>query len=151
MIRETSSRLSRRNLLAGLGFGVAAAGALAAPALHLDWTRKPGAKRSWWNRQFTSLSSAGVDEWSRQIGSEFALGGGAVAKLAEVTPLRSPGRRPAELRETAFAVVLESAGAALPPGDRMVEVSHATGGRMKIYFSACDKACGGHKLQAIFN
>jgi hypothetical protein len=151
MTRENSSRLSRRNLLAGLGFGVAAVGALAAPALQLSWTRKPGAKGSWWDRRFTSLSSAGVDEWSRQIGTEFAVGDGVVARLAEVTPLRSPGRRPAELRDTAFAVVLEAAGTTLPPGDRILDVSHAAAGKMKIYFSACGDACGGHRLQAIFN
>jgi hypothetical protein len=151
MNRETSSLLSRRKLLAGLGLGVAAVGAIAAPALQLSWTRKPGAKGSWWDRQFTSLATAGADEWSRQVGSEFALGGGVVAKLAEVTPMRSPGRRPAELRDSAFAVVFESAGATLPPGDRMLDVSHSAAGKMKIYFSACGDACGGHRLQAIFN
>lgn len=151
MTREKSSRLTRRKLLAGLGFGVAAVGAIAAPALQLSWTRKPGAKGSWWDRQFTSLANAGADEWSRQLGSEFALAGGVVAKLAEVTPLRSPGRRPAGLRESAFVAVFESAGAALPPGDRMLDVSHAAGGKMKVYFSACGGPCGSHRLQAIFN
>jgi hypothetical protein len=150
MTREKSSLLSRRNLLAGLGFGVAAVGAVAAPALQLSWTRKPGAKDSWWDRQFTSLANAGADEWSRQIGSEFALTGGVVAKLAQVTPLRSPGRRPPELRDGAFALVFETAHGALPPGDRMLDVSHAAAGEMKIYFSACDDKCGG-RLQAIFN
>lgn len=151
MTRENSSRLTRRKLLAGLGFGVAAVGAIAAPALQLSWTRKPGAKGSWWNRQFTSLAHAGADEWSRQIGSEFALAGGVVAKLAEVTPMRSPGRRPAGLRDGAFAVVFESAGSALPPGDRILDVSHAAAGKMEIYFSACGDQCGSHRLQAIFN
>jgi hypothetical protein len=151
MTREKTSLLSRRKLLAGLGFGVAAVGAIAAPALQLSWTRKPGAKGSWWDRQFTSLANAGADEWSRQVGSEFALAGGAVARLAEVTPLRSPGRRPAGLREAAFAIVFESAGTGLPPGDRMLDVSHAAAGKMKIYFSACGDACGGRRLQAIFN
>ena len=151
MTRENSSRLSRRKLLAGLGFGVAAAGAIAAPALQLSWTRKPGAKGSWWDRQFTSLAHAGVDEWSRQVGSEFALAGGTVARLAEVTPLRSPGRRPEGLRESAFAVVFESAGPELPPGDRILDVSHAAAGKMKIYFSTCGDQCGGRRLQAIFN
>jgi hypothetical protein len=151
MNRETSSRLSRRKLLAGLGFGVAAVGALATPALQLSWTRKPGAKDSWWDRQFTSLSHAGVDEWTRQIGSEFALAGGVVAKLAEVTPMRSPGRRPDGLRDTAFAVVLQSTGAALPAGDRILEVSHAGAGAMKIFFSASSDKAGGRRLQAIFN
>lgn len=151
MTRENSSRLSRRALLAGLGLGVAAVGAIAAPTLQLGWTRKPGAKGSWWNRQFTSLSQAGADEWRRQLGAEFALAGGVVAKLAEVTPLRSPGRRPEGLRDGAFAIVLESAGAGLPAGDRILDVSHAEAGAMKIYFSACTDKCGGHRLQAIFN
>jgi hypothetical protein len=150
MTREKSSLLSRRNLLAGLGIGVAAVGAIAAPALQLNWTRKPGAKASWWDRQFTSLANAGVDEWSRQVGAEFTLAGG-VARLAEVTPLRSPGRRPAGLRDGAFVAVFEAAGASLPPGDRMLDVSHAAAGQMKIYFSACGDKCGGHRLQAIFN
>lgn len=150
MTREKSSRFTRRRLLAGLGFGVAAVGAIAAPALQLSWTRKPGAKDSWWDRQFTSLANAGVDEWSRQVGSEFALAGG-VAKLAEVTPLRSPGRRPAGLRDGAFMAVFESGGAALPPGDRILDVSHQAAGKMKIYFSSCGDKCGGHRLQAIFN
>ena len=150
MIRENSSRLSRRNLLAGLGLGVAAVGALAAPALQLSWTRKPGARGSWWDRQFTSLARAGMDEWSRQIGSEFSLAGG-VARLAEVRPLASAGRRPDGLRDRAFALVFESAGRPLPAGDAMLDVGHAVGGDMKIYFSACGDSCGGRRLQAIFN
>lgn len=150
MTREKSSRLTRRKMLAGLGFGVAAVGAIAAPALQLNWTRKPGAKGSWWDRQFTSLADAGADEWSRQVGTEFALAGG-VARLAEVTPLRSPGRRPAGLRDGAFVAVFESAGASLPAGDRTLDVSHSTGGAMQVYFSACGDQCGGRRLQAIFN
>ncbi|HYG47033.1 MAG TPA: hypothetical protein VD846_03735 [Allosphingosinicella sp.] len=138
-------------MLAGLGFGAAAVGAIAAPALQLSWTRKPGAKGSWWDRQFTSLAHAGVDEWSRQIGTEFALAGGIVAKLAEVRPLRSPGRRPPGLREQAFAIVLEAADGSFPADDRIHDVSHAEAGTMKIYFSACGDKCGGQRLQAIFN
>lgn len=151
MTRENSSRLSRRTLLAGLGLGVASVGALATPALQLSWTRKPGTKHGWWDRQFTSLTRAGVDEWSRQIGSEFALAGGIVAKLAEVQRLRSPGRRPDGLRDSAFALVFESAGAGLPAGDRILDISHAEAGAMKIYFSACGDKCGSRRLQAIFN
>ncbi|HEX8224937.1 MAG TPA: hypothetical protein VF605_14045 [Allosphingosinicella sp.] len=150
MSREKSSLLTRRKALAGLGFGVVAVGAIAAPALQLSWTRKPGAEGSWWDRQFTSLANAGVDEWTRQVGAEFALAGG-VARLAEVTPLRSPGRRPAGLRESAFVAVFESSGASLPAGDRILDVSHSAGGDMKVYFSACGDKCGGQRLQAIFN
>jgi hypothetical protein len=151
MTRENSSLLSRRNLLAGLGFGVAAAGALATPALQLSWTRKPEAKGDWWDRQVTSLSRAGMDEWSRHLGAEFALAGGAVAKLAEVRPLASSGPRPAGLRDRAFALVFEAADGTLPAGDRILDVSHAEAGALKIYFSACSDTCGGRRLQAIFN
>jgi len=151
MTREKSSRLSRRTLLASLGFGVAAAGAVASPALQLSWTRKPGSNGRWWDRQFTSLSNAGADEWSRQVGARFTLAGGAVAKLAQVQPLRSPGRRPAGLRDGAFAIVFESAGAPLPAGDRILDLSHGEAGAMKIYFSACGDKCGSRRLQAIFN
>lgn len=151
MNRETSSRLSRRALLAGLGLGVATMGAFATPALRLSWTRKPDPKGNWWDRQFTSLSSAGMDEWSRRLGAEFTLAGGVVAKLAEVTPLRSPGRRPPGLRDGAFAIILESAGAALPAGDRILDVGDPESGPMKIYFSACTGECGRRRLQAIFN
>ena len=149
MIRETSSRLSRRKLLAGLGFGVAAVGALAAPALQLSWTRKPGAKGSWWDRQFTSLSHAGMDEWSRQIGSEFSFAG-ATARLTQVNALSSAGSRPEGVRERAFELVFESTSANLPVGDRIHDVTHAVGGDMKIYFSVCGSSCGGRRLQAVF-
>ncbi|HEX8571597.1 MAG TPA: hypothetical protein VF759_02470 [Allosphingosinicella sp.] len=150
MIRETSSRLSRRKVLAGLGFGVAAVGALAAPALQLSWTRKPGAKDSWWDRQFTSLPHAGFDEWSRQVGAEFSFGG-STARLSEVRPLPSSGLRPSGLRDRAFELVFESTQQALPAGDRIHDVSHAVAGEMKIYFSDCGSACGGRRLQAVFN
>jgi hypothetical protein len=150
MTREKSSLLTRRGALAGLGFGVAAAGAVASPALQLSWTREPGAKDSWWDRRFTSLATAGADEWSRQVGSEFALAG-SVARLAEVTPLRSPGPRPPGLREGAFVAVFESAGESLPAGDSILDVSHSAAGAMKVYFSACSDKCGGRRLQAIFN
>ena len=146
--------MSRRALLAGLGIGVAAAGAYATPALQLSWTRKPGAKAkdSWWDRQFTSLERAGADEWSRQIGARFALAGGAMATLVAVQPLRSPGRRPAGLRDGAFAIVLEAAGGSLlPAADRVLDVVHPDAGAMKIYFSACGGTCGADRLQAIFN
>jgi hypothetical protein len=146
MNRENSSRLSRRTLLAGLGIGAAAAGAYASPALQLDWTRKPGPKASWWDRQFTSLSRAGIDEWSRQIGTEFALGGGAVVRLAEVGALGPAGQRPAGVRDRAFVLAFEPVAGALPAGDRILDVVHAEAGTMKIYFSSCD----GNRLQAVF-
>lgn len=149
MNRETDSQFSRRGLLAGLGLGVAAVGAAATPALKLDWTRKPGAKASWWDRQYASLSHAGLDEWRRQVGSEFALAGGIVARLAEVRPLGKAERRPDGVRDRAFAIVLETSGSSFPAADRILDVRHAEAGAMKIYFSAVGD--GAQRLQAIFN
>lgn len=142
--------MSRRALLAGLGIGVAAAGTYATPAL--GWTRKPQAGDGRRDRLSASLERAGADEWSRWIGVRFAISGGAVAKLVEVQPLRSPGRRPAGLRDGAFAIVLEAAaGSSLPAADRVLDVVHSDAGAMKIYFSACGGDCGARRLQAIFN
>ena len=149
MSRETSTRLSRRALLAGLGLGAVSAGALARPSLGL--ARGTAAKGDRWDRRPGSLSAASMSEWKRQVGSEFALVGAGNTKLVEVTPLRSLGRRPDGLREGAFMAVFESTGAALPPGDRMMDVSHSSAGAMKIYFSACGDRCGGRRLQAVFN
>jgi hypothetical protein len=151
MTTETSSRLSRRGMLAGLGAAFAAAGALAAPALNLSWTRKPAARGSWWDRTSASLSHAGADEWSRHVGSEFSFDGGGVAKLVKVEPFATKGARPAELRDRAFALVFDAAKGSLPAGDRMYDVSHPDGGDMKIYFSDCGTQCSGRRLQAIFN
>ena len=148
MTSEPASRFSRRKLLAGLGFGVAAAGAMAAPALQLSWTRKPGAAGDWWDRQFASLAHGGMDEWKSQIGSEFHLAG-AGARLTEVTPRLGGGKRPADVRAHPFALVFE-ASASLPPGDAVYDVRHKVGGDMKIYFSDCGESCGGRRLQAVF-
>lgn len=148
MTGDNVSRLSRRKVIAGLGLGAAAAGAMAAPPLPLSWTRKPGESGSWWDRQFTSLAHAGFDQWSSRIGSEFRLGN-AIGTLKEVSLLPSKGERPPEVRDRAFALVFESQ-APLPPGDRILDVSHAQGGDMKIYFSECGAGCGGRWLQAVF-
>lgn len=152
MSRENSSLFSRRNILAGLGLGAASVGALAAPALKLDWTRKPGTK-SWWDRPSVSLATAGMDEWTRHVGTEFSFagqGGAVAARLAAVEPLNSKGKRPRGLRDRAFALVFESTGAALPAGDRIFDVSHSTGSS-KMFLSACGDKCTGRRLQAIFN
>jgi len=148
MTSATGSPFSRRKILAGLGFGVAAAGAMASPALQLSWTRKPGPAGNWWDRQSTTLAHAGMDEWKGQVGSEFRLGG-TTAKLRQVTALPSGGRRPPGVRDQAFALVFEASGS-LPPGDAMHDVVHPEAGKMKIYFSDCGESCGGRRLQAVF-
>ena len=147
MTTETSSRFSRRGLLAGAGLVFAAAGALAAPALQLSWTRRPGTRGSLWDGA-APLHRAGMDQWAREIGSEFkveAEGGTVSTRLAEVQPLLSTGRKPGELgRDRAFAAVFEAEGP-LPAGDRIYKVDHPEHGRMDVYFSA-----SGARMIAVF-
>jgi hypothetical protein len=145
---ENSSRLSRRAVLAGLGLGATAVGAFATPAF--GWAPKPAAAGSGRDRRLTPLSTAGMEQWSRQIGTDFAIAGGTVVRLARVEPLGSAGRRPAGVRDQAFAAVFEPVAGTLPTGDQILDVSHAQGGAMKIYFSACTGRCAGARLQAIF-
>jgi hypothetical protein len=139
-------------MLAGLGLslGVAAAGASAAPHLPLGLGLEPGAKGRSRGPRTAPLASAGIEEWSRQIGTEFMLAGGAVARLAEVRPLRSGGRPPAGVRSRAFEAIFEPAGGKLPAGDRTLEVAHGQAGPMNIYFSACTDGSGTRRLRAIF-
>ncbi|HEX8378987.1 MAG TPA: hypothetical protein VF619_00390 [Allosphingosinicella sp.] len=148
---KNSSRLSRRAMLVGLGFGVTAVGAFATPVRHLGWTEKPARDSRWRDRQKTPLSTAGIEDWRRQIGTEFVLEGGSLVRLAEVQTLSSGGPRPAGVRGQAFAALFEPVAGKVPPGNRILGVSHAQGGAMKIYFSPCTGKCGGRRLQAVFN
>ena len=147
MTTGTSSRFSRRGMLAGFGLVFAAAGAFAAPALQLSWTRKPGTRGSWWDGA-APLHRAGLDRWAREVGAEFkvqAEDGTVSVRLAEVQPLLSTGRKPGELgRDRAFAAVFEAEGP-LPRGDRIYKVDHAEHGPMDVYFSA-----SGEKMVAVF-
>ena len=137
MTTETSSRLSRRSMLAGFGLVFAAAGAIAAPALQLSWTRRPGTRGSWWDGA-APLHRAGIGQWNREVGSEFAVeaeGGTVSVRLAEVQPLNSAGRKPGELgRDRAFAAVFEADGP-LPAGNRIYKVNHPEHGQMDVFFS----------------
>ena len=147
MTTETSSRFSRRGMLAGFGLVFAAAGAIAAPALQLSWTRRPGTRGSLWDGA-APLHRAGFDQWTREVGSKFTVeaeGGAFSARLAEVQPLLSTGRKAGELgRDRAFAAFFEGDGV-LPPGDRIYKVDHPEHGRMDVYFSASTE-----RMMAVF-
>jgi hypothetical protein len=143
--------MSRRNLLAGLAVGVAALGAVAAPALNRTWFARDGrGLSSWWGRQRRSLARAGMNEWSRQVGSDFVVqgeSGAAALKLVEVKPMLSAGVRPPEVtRDRAFAATFD-AGSAAPAGDRIYAVRHDVYGDMQVYFSPAS----GSRMTAVFN
>jgi uncharacterized protein DUF6916 len=152
MTKPASFSPSRRVIVATLAVGVAALGAVAAPALNRTWFRRDGrGSGDWWSRQFVSLESAGLNEWSAQVGSEFRAAseaGTTAFKLVDVKALPSAGARPdAVSRDRAFVAVFDAGAAALPPGDRIYAVDHRAGA-MKIFFSA---AGAGTRIEAVFN
>ena len=152
MTREKSSHLSRRNAAGG-----------------------PGSRR----RSSGGYRDAGPStQLDPQAGREGQLVGPAVHVACECRRRRMepPGRHrvrprrrnrrqarrghaaalagaaPAGLRDGAFVVGLRigrrgASGRAIS----MLDVSHSSRRDMKVYFSACGDACGGHRLQAIFN
>ncbi len=150
MTNLVSKFVSRRTLVVGLAAGVAAAGALAAPALRLSWTRQPG-RQGWWDRMFFSLERGGYADWNEVVGSEFQLaagGGASRMKLVAVKPFRAPGRLPDSVgRERAFAAVFESAGAA-PAADGIYALDHAKHGSMKLFLTAGDTT--NNRMEAVF-
>ena len=144
---------SRRKFIAGIAVGVAALGAVAAPALNRTWFRRDArGAGSWWGRQSVALEKAGLNEWSRHVGSDFvakAEGGTATLKLVSVKPLKSAGERPQGVaRDHAFVAVFDAGSGAPPPGDRIYAVNHAVSGDMSIYLSP---AAPSGNIEAVFN
>jgi hypothetical protein len=156
MTSKPQATVSRRKLLSGLAVSAVGLGAVAASALNRTWfSRDARGSGSWWDRQFTALDHAGMNEWRRQIGSEFRVGaetGATSLKLVEVRPLASSGARPAGVsRDRAFLAVFDGGAAGQrPAGDRLYDVAHSRGD-MRIYFSAADPAATTARLAAVFN
>lgn len=152
MTKQSATIFSRRNLLGALAAGGAAAAALAAPALPLSWTRRPGAG-SWWDRTGRSLTRGAMQEWRQQIGSTFTVAGDAgtaALTLVAVVPLNSGGRRPSALgRSRAFAAIFETAQGTPPAGDRIYSMEHAVHGKMPVFMTA--GRAGAPRLEAVFN
>ena len=153
MMKAGFSPFSRRKVIAAIGVGVAALGAVAVPALNRTWFRRDGrGEGSWWDRQFVSLETAGLHEWSRHVGSEFLAeteSGSARFKLVGVKPLLSGGARPEQVsRDRAFVAVFDIGSASGPGGDRIYAVNHKVSGDMAIFFSPPG---GKGNIEAVFN
>ena len=154
MTRPASPSTSRRKVIAGIAVGAAGLTAVAAPALNKTWFAKDGRGKgsSWWGRDSVSLETAGLDEWTRHVGSEFATraeGGTATLRLVAVKPLKSLGERPDDVaRDRAFVAVFDAGAAAPPAGDRIYAVNHKESGDMSIYFGGATPA---GNLEAVFN
>jgi hypothetical protein len=149
------SAVSRRNILALAALGVGGLGAMAASALNRNWfTRDGRGGSSWWDGRPRPLAQAGLDEWSRQVGSPFELAtesGASMFKLVAVTPLPSQGERPEQVtRDRAFLAVFEGTGASSAPGNRTYAARHATGA-FDIFVGAADHSGPRPTLGAVFN
>lgn len=153
MTKLNLASLSRRKLVASMAVGIAALGAVAAPALNRTWFKSDArGPRGWWNRQFTSLERGGFDEWTRQVGSEFQAkteSGTAALKLVAVNPLNSKGARPDDVtRDRAFVAVFDAGSANLPAGDRMYAVNGAAGD-LNVFFGPANPKTA--HIDAVFN
>jgi hypothetical protein len=135
--------VSRRALLGGLAVAVSASGAVARPA-SAGARLGPGQRR----RSLRSLATAGYEEWSSQVGTDFQVRGETgitTLKLVAVRPLESAGRRGRrDLRSRAFAAVFEAPAGSLPAGNRRYPLSHPEHGRLDIFFGPA-----GERLTAV--
>lgn len=152
-MKKNDSRVSRRTLLGWSMVGMGSLGAVAASALNRNWfTRDARGAASWWDRQNGSLDRAGMNEWSRHIGSVFELQtemGASGFKLLAVVPLDERGQRPEELaRDRAFIARFEGTERAV--GDRTYTARHATG-TLDIFFGAPLQSGERTTLSAVFN
>jgi hypothetical protein len=154
-MKKHGSALSRRKMLAITALGVGGLGAMAASALNRNWFVKDGRGRAnWWNRQNRALASAGLNEWSAQLGSAFEFqteSGASMFKLVAVTPLLSSGARSEEVtRDRAFLAVFQGTAASTTSGNRIYATRHATGA-LDIFVGATDLTGTRPTLNAVFN
>jgi len=140
---------TRRNILIGAA-GLAVAGIIATarlvPSVEQRTRRMLASNR--FTRQFLSLAEAEQAEWAAQVGSVFTIEGGYRLKLAGVQPLPSTGRRPAELRDRAFAAVFEVLGGATMSGDLIYTASHSQYGSLPLFLSVTGSPS---RMIAVFN
>lgn len=143
-------------LLAGLGAGAVGVAASAAPI-----GRAPAgganAPSSWWDRNFQSLQSGGLSEWTSLVGETFTIetaNGSHMLRVAAVSAFpRPPGSRPAGLaRSEAFTVAFELvAGPALPASDALYRLAHRTLPALPVYMDAPVRFGRAIRVIALFN
>ena len=147
-------RLSRRGMLVALGGAVVAAGAFAASPFRAVLSRQIRElvvdRRS--PRRSLALASASYEEWMGQVGSVFAVGGGASMRLAGVRAFPSEGARPLGLaRESAFVAFFDPIGRQTMAGDLIYTASHARYGALPIFLSASVDPRMPARMVAVFN
>ena len=149
--------LSRRNVVVGLVGTAAAIGAVGVSALPVGWyeAKRAALPASWWSRSRWTLATAGLKEWTSQVGHSFVLLGPSwevLLYLREVKSFPSPGERPPEVaRKQGFAAIFDSGRVKMPARDRIYRLANVRYGEMDIFLKPCgDATCPG-RLEATFN
>jgi hypothetical protein len=143
---------SRRSVVAGAAGLTVLVGATGARALAIGASRPAGSAASLWDRQYWTLESAGVQEWLRNVGSNFTIvadnGRNVPMTLGAVLPFPNHGSRPSQLgRASAFDALFDPADRNAVKGNRIYRVRHARYGNMSIFLTRTAKG----RLEAVFN
>ncbi len=154
-MERTGAFLSRRRLLLGLGaLATAAAAIVSKPLRTLVLTRSRELVRAQpvLSRLLISLADADFLEWRDQIGTNFAVGGGANMKLVSLIGLAVPGPRPPDLgRSQAFMALFDVQNGGTLAGDLIYTVSPLRYGPFQIFLSASTDPNLPHRMTAVFN
>lgn len=147
---EQLSLVNRRNILLGLAGGAVAIGGFTVQQTggadrFAELLRPVGLGR---NGAF--LATASKDDWALQVGTLFTASTGHVLKLVGVQPFPERGKRPAGLRNHAFAAQFDITSGGQLPGSQLLTVSHKEGGTFDIFMTGANPARP-LRMLAIFN
>jgi hypothetical protein len=132
-----SVRISRRNILVGLGAGAIGAASGAASAAVAASPLTAGSARG------------EMAAWASRVGEHFAVAGGGTLRLSAVEPLCSGGPMPGGRR--CFAAIFEAAGGRIPDGDATYALASASVPATPLYLGARDDRRGRSRFVAAFN
>jgi hypothetical protein len=145
---STATRVSRRNLLAGLAAGGVIA-ALAVAVKNPAAIERSGSlvRDALSGGRAGSLATAERDVWRAAVGSDFSIGHTRM-RLAGVRPLPRGGARPANLRQNPFIAVFELPMGQSLPGNLVYTARTARSAAFEIFLSESSDA---GRLLAVFN
>jgi len=149
---KVETRLSRRNVLLGVG-GASVVGALFAAPIGTSIVRgtKSLARSVTSPTPTLSLANGSYDLWAGLVGSVFALGDGSRMQLVGVRAFPEGGTRPANLRARAFVAVFDPLGGARPASDIIYTANHALHGPVPIFLAAASDSRTPARMLAVFN
>ena len=147
---EQLSLVNRRNILLGLAGGAIAAGGIAVQQTGGAGTFAELLQSGGLGKRGVFLATANKDDWKLQVGTFFTASTGHVLKLVDVQGFVERGRRPAGLRNQAFAARFDVTSGGPLPGSQYLAVSHKEGGTFDILMSNANPARP-LRMLAIFN